>query len=145
MTMIHTSHQRALRAASAVTLGSSLAFACGGGGSVDDDSTTETQSDELESERPQLIVPDAPETLPMIVVDPDAVLIPLDNRPAVDRVDEQTTECSKELDGVCPESCNQQTDADCCEAPRAEGGMWCTYNSEWGCSCAVEGPFAPPA
>lgn len=143
--MIQIPHQRAIRAASAVTLGSSLAFACGGGGSVDEETTTETSSDELESDRPQLIVPQAPEPLPTIVVDPDAVLTPVDNRPAAERVDEPATECSKELDGVCPESCTRETDADCCEDQNANGAMWCSYNSEWGCSCAIEGPFAPPA
>ncbi len=144
--MIQQSHQRALRAASAVTLGSSLAFACGGGGAVEAEASTETQDEELESERPRLIVPEAPESLPTIVVDPDAVLSPVDNLPAVDQVHgAPAAECSKDLDGVCPESCNQETDADCCEQQGASGEMWCSYNSEWGCACAIEGPFAPPA
>lgn len=54
------------------------------------------------------------------------------------------TECSGEQeDGVCPAGCDQDDDVDCCY--RDWGGPdWCDYSTEWGCQCAVEGPFAPP-
>lgn len=54
--------------------------------------------------------------------------------------------CSDELDGVCPEDCIPDNDHDCCLDPNWGGGPdWCSYDPEFGCGCAVEGPFAPPA
>lgn len=143
--MIRSSHTRALRAASAVTLGTT--FACCGGGGATDAAEPLTQDNALEDERPTLVVPDAQEpqaeSLPTIVIPDSPVVVPVGPVPAVDQAG-PPAECSKTLDDVCPESCTAETDADCCEARNANG-MWCSFSSEWGCSCAIEGPFAPPA
>lgn len=52
--------------------------------------------------------------------------------------------CSKERDGVCPSECNRDDDADCCENPE-NGPRYCNFHPDYGCACAVEGPFAPPS
>lgn len=51
--------------------------------------------------------------------------------------------CKESTDGVCPADCTEQNDYDCCMLSGAPG--LCVFDPEWGCSCAVEGPFAPPS
>jgi hypothetical protein len=52
--------------------------------------------------------------------------------------------CFFESDGVCPDFCTDRSDADCCGVTC--GGMeWAYLDPDRGCSCAVEGPFAPPS
>jgi hypothetical protein len=124
--MKHTpSLLRALRAANAVTLGSSalLLGACG---------TTQSQpprdagldgTPDSSGDVGGDVTPDTPAD-----VTPDLA----DVGPA----------CLDEADDLCPDGCTPENDADCCTLLEPTG--WCTYNPEWGCSCAVEGPFAPP-
>ena len=119
---------RALRATRAVTFGglSLTAAACGTTpatlptGDVGADTGSDTGTD-----------------APTDTVTPDVIVVP------DVRVDTAPT-CSGESDDVCPDSCNPDTDIDCCEGDQAEW-EWCTYDSEWGCQCAAEGPFAPPS
>ncbi len=51
--------------------------------------------------------------------------------------------CSAEVDDVCPDVCTVDNDADCCNL---EGGdpPWCEFDPEFGCACAVPGPFVAP-
>ena len=72
------------------------------------------------------IDPDAP---PRPDVDPDA--------PPRPDVDEAT--CKAVADGVCPDACTQDTDVDCCDEIE-----WCSWDADFGCACAVPGPFVPP-
>ena len=69
---------------------------------------------------------------------PDTVMPPPDVGPDAD-----PGECSREFDNVCPEGCGTNDDADCCLAQNDEWG-WCEWSPDWGCQCAVEGPFSPP-
>lgn len=57
----------------------------------------------------------------------------------------EDVECSKEPDGVCADGCTRDDDADCCELQGRQRGMWCSYDPNAGCACAIEGPFAPPS
>lgn len=58
-------------------------------------------------------------------------------------VEADVTVCSGTVDEVCGEGCTADNDADCC-AQREPAG-WCSFSPDYGCSCAVEGPFAPPS
>lgn len=52
--------------------------------------------------------------------------------------------CFFSADGVCPDFCTPDSDTECCGL--SCGGMeWSYLDPERGCSCAVEGPFAPPS
>lgn len=52
--------------------------------------------------------------------------------------------CLIELDGLCPADCTDDNDGDCCEDSCGAPG-WSYLDPTNGCSCAVEGPFAPPS
>jgi hypothetical protein len=80
---------------------------------------------------PDATLPDA--TLPDAAL-PDATLPDVDPGPG----------CGDEPDNVCPPGCTTENDIDCCEGVNDEF-TFCNYTPEWGCGCAVEGPFAPPA
>lgn len=119
MTTNPTARSKALRATRAVTLGG-LAFvaACG------------------TSPEP---VPDAgndggTDTSPDVTSD-----VTVDSEPDI-----HVPVCSTTEDGLCPEGCDRDNDIDCCFDPAWGGPDWCTFDASWGCSCAVEGPFAPP-
>jgi len=124
---------RALRASLAVTLGGALAAAGCGTSQTDDRRTTDagptdTSTDGGETDAATDAAPDAePDTSPDVAPDTP----PADVAPS----------CADESDGVCPEGCTIDDDYDCCMDFDPD---WCTYDPEWGCGCAVEGPFAPP-
>ena len=125
------SRNRALRAIRAVTFGglSLTAVACGTtpgtlptgdiGADTGTDAAADTRTDTLT------------DTVTRDVIVPDV------------RVDVEPG-CSGVSDDLCPASCTQYNDIDCCEGDEAEW-EWCSFDAEWGCQCAVEGPFAPPA
>lgn len=52
--------------------------------------------------------------------------------------------CFIEMDDVCPADCTPDNDGDCCE-DSCGGPGWSYLDPTNGCSCAVEGPFAPPS
>ncbi len=53
--------------------------------------------------------------------------------------------CSGIPDNVCPPACTKDDDADCCNATNEfPDAIDCVWVPAWGCSCAVEGPLAPP-
>lgn len=142
---------RALRAARAVTLAGALQLSgqagCGGGTEVHAPSSpAETEERELEGVAPagtvRPVEGQADEPVAPIVIPDDARITPVD--PAGSAAERAGESCSKELDGFCPEGCDRNTDADCCEADDEAGGTWCSFSPDWGCSCAIEGPFAPP-
>ena len=124
------SRTRALYATRAVTFGGlSLAAACGTTapvqpvGDAGPDTGADARTDTGADVGSDVVTPDA-------VVVPDA------------RIDGGVT-CGVVSDGLCADACNQDNDIDCCEGDQAEW-EWCSFDAEWGCQCAVEGPFAPP-
>ncbi|MFT6397229.1 MAG: hypothetical protein ACJAYU_001975 [Bradymonadia bacterium] len=122
---------RALRATRAVTFGSLSLAACGTSPvepPIEDTGTTDTAPTDT---APADTAPT--DTAPDVVL-PDTS-IP-DSEP-------DATICSEIKDDLCPESCSEDDDADCCE-DQNDDGVWCSFDPGWGCSCAVEGPFAPP-
>ncbi|MCB9520673.1 MAG: hypothetical protein H6699_07350 [Myxococcales bacterium] len=124
---------RALHASAAVTMCGSLA-ACGGSSAPPSLELNSTADRDLFLEAP------SEEHPPRVTRVGDAPL------PAVDTQVELGAEgCSATADGVCPEGCNRSDDADCCESADLGDGSWCRFDPRYGCSCAVEGPFAPPA
>ena len=147
--MINPTRAQALRASRAVTLAGALSLGCGGATPSSEDNEAVEQ---LEESRPTLEVAPAATgddlpSEPTITIGPDAVVTPVgDPTSAAEQADTPLpAECTKELDGLCPPECNTENDADCCEGDQnADGWMWCTFSTEWGCNCAVEGPFAPP-
>lgn len=48
--------------------------------------------------------------------------------------------CKDAEDGLCPETCTVDNDYDCCVIDPL-----CFYDPDFGCGCAVPGPFVPPA
>lgn len=126
---------RALRASLAVTLGGALVAGCGTSQTDDDrttdggtvDAATDATSDTATDTAPDTAADVAPDTAP-------------DVSPDTPPADAGAT-CADESDGVCPEGCSIDEDYDCCMEFDPD---WCTYDPEWGCGCAVEGPFAPP-
>ncbi len=121
-----TARSRALRATRAVTLGSLSLAACGTspveptvGGPGSDTGGGDTGHTD---------------TAPDTVVLPDT---------SVTDAEPDVLSCSEITDDICPEFCSENDDADCCEAQNDEW-TWCDFDPEWGCGCAVEGPFAPP-
>lgn len=142
--------QRAIRAARAVTLAGviPLATAACGGGDVNRPSAEvpEVEPDSTECAEPARTAtavdsstsgPVGPIALPegTELLQPEAI---------GSAAEQAENVCSKERDGKCPDGCTRDNDADCCETAGESGGMWCSYSSDWGCSCAIEGPFAPP-
>lgn len=124
-------HLRALRATRAVTLGG-LALAAGACGTTPIDGPdvgTDSGNDAGGDTTPDTGDDTTPDT-------------PLDTAP--DTPIDVAPTCSIEEDGVCPEGCTTDDDADCCVAQNVDW-EWCYFNPEWGCECAVEGPFAPPS
>ena len=143
---------RSLHAARAVTLAGFVSAGCGGVTRVHttDPSATSTgdeQNPTLEvapSDAPGAGTPDPGQT---IIVWPDSILAPVDEpSSAAEQAETPVAACGKELDGICPAECTTENDADCCEGDQNSAGwMWCSYSTEWGCNCAIEGPFAPPS
>ena len=163
------SRAKALRATRAVALGGILAAACGTSPTTEPGTSSDTGDDSsaatdtpTSSDAPASTDAasagdttgraDAP-TMTDVVPPPRDTRPPPppgdaggpDTPPPTDggRVDAPTVDagavCSEERDGQCPDTCTTETDADCCEADD-----WCIWNPDWGCECAVEGPFAPP-
>lgn len=135
----NASRRRAIHATRAVTLGgfALAATACG--------TTPEPLPDTGEDVANDTAVDTAPDTGPDVVEDtaPDT-MVPDTNVPDT-FIDVGLEICNvEEADGVCPADCDSETDIDCCY-DWGGGPDWCDYSPEWGCSCAVEGPFAPPA
>ncbi len=121
------SRRRALHATRAVTFGGfALAAACGTTPEPVPDTGTDTSTDVTEDTSVDATPDVAPDT-----IGPDTML------------DIGTSVCSTESDGVCPEGCSQEEDIDCCLANN-DDFEWCSFDPSYGCSCAVEGPFAPP-
>jgi hypothetical protein len=52
--------------------------------------------------------------------------------------------CDAVADGECPEHCDRNSDIDCCEGAMAPAAGLCHFVPEYGCQCAVIGPFNPP-
>ena len=84
--------------------------------------------------------PDAePDADPDAVADADTPPEP-DVRPdAPPEPDTDGATCKDTVDGICPEECTRDDDADCCNEVEL-----CTWEPSWGCACAVPGPFVPP-
>ncbi|MCB9492618.1 MAG: hypothetical protein H6674_11195 [Dehalococcoidia bacterium] len=61
--------------------------------------------------------------------------------PGVDPQPEIVT-CNAE--GPCTDPCTAETNRECCVA-QCGGVDWAWFSPESGCSCAIEGPFAPPS
>ncbi len=150
---VRTPHTRALRACLAVTLGGA---ACTSRAAESDDAP------ELESAEvavPITAVPagtgdgaieragEAGSTAEGSADAPD-IVTPLDepSRPEIARPDAGTdgeAQCSHERDEQCPEGCDRNTDIDCCEGDGPASGL-CQFVPDFGCRCAVIGPFNPP-
>lgn len=120
---------RAIRASLAVTLGGALAASACGTSQTDDRRTTDTGTSDTGSSDT------GTDTSTDAAMDTSAD-VPEDTAPA-----DVAPGCLDESDGVCPEGCTPDDDYDCCTEFDPD---WCTYDPEWGCGCAVEGPFAPP-
>jgi hypothetical protein len=56
----------------------------------------------------------------------------------------EVLDCGVEANGVCPEHCDRNTDIDCCEGAMAPAAGLCHFVPQYGCQCAVIGPFNPP-
>lgn len=72
---------------------------------------------------------------------PDAALPEL---AAPDAGSDTEAKCSAERDGQCPATCDRNTDIDCCEGQGSPGAGLCQFVPDFGCQCAVIGPFNPP-
>jgi len=135
--------RRAVYAALAVTLGGSAALGACGSTEINDpepgDTGSDTATDAGSDTAPTPDTTPAPDTAPDTEPPPD---IGLDTM--VDTGPLPGEECSAERDGICPEGCTQDNDADCCEQVNSDF-EWCTWDPGFGCGCAVEGPFAPPS
>lgn len=128
---------RALRATRAVTFGGLALAACGTDPETPNSDTGTDATADASGDIGADIAPDTPlDTRPDAPLDvgPDAPHdIDADSGPA----------CGATADDVCPDGCTQHDDIDCCLAQNGDF-TWCDFSPEWGCQCAVEGPFAPP-
>jgi hypothetical protein len=114
--------QKALRAARAVTMGAALVAA---GCSSDAEEPRPTGGWDV-AEKTDAQGDTSPDVADVADVAPDVIA---DTGPT----------CSGTSDQLCPETCDDSNDIDCCEAD----GLCDWY--EGGCGCAVPGPFTPPS
>lgn len=118
---------RALRATRAVTFGSLSLAACG-------TTPVEPPVEDAGSDTGTGDTAPPRDTSPDVVIVPDA---------SIPDAEPDAITCSEIKDDQCPEFCTVDDDADCCENQNDEW-TWCSFEPDWGCACAVEGPFAPP-
>jgi hypothetical protein len=145
---------RALRATRVVTFASTAALGCGTTSTTVEPPGPLSTVDGHEEHQTLVVRPAErepaeaePESEARIILGPDSVLSPAG--PAASAAEQAETlaaaECSKVPDKTCPPTCTTETDADCCERG-SDANTWlgCAFSVEWGCNCAIEGPFAPP-
>jgi hypothetical protein len=111
---------------------------------VEQPDVTEPDVEQPDVEQPDVTEPDVtePDVTEPDVTEPD--ITELDATDAADASpDAESPGCKESTDDVCPVECTEQNDYDCCMLSGEPG--WCTFDPEWGCACAVEGPFAPPS